>query len=62
MIAEGSERDLEVARAAGYRRMCLDTLPTMASAIRLHTSLGFEPTGPYVFNPVQGALFLARDL
>jgi GNAT superfamily N-acetyltransferase len=57
-----AERLCEEARAAGYRRICLDTLPGMAAAIRLYTSMGFEPIEPYVFNPIPGALFLGRDL
>jgi ribosomal protein S18 acetylase RimI-like enzyme len=50
------------ARAAGYRRMLLDTLPTMGAALHLYAQLGFQPTAPYVFNPIDGALFLACEL
>jgi ribosomal protein S18 acetylase RimI-like enzyme len=57
-----AERLCEEARAAGYRRICLDTLPDMTAAIALYRSMGFRPIDPYVFNPVPGALFLARDL
>lgn len=56
------ERLCEEARAAGYRRICLDTLSSMAAAIGLYTSMGFKPIEPYVFNPIPGALFLGRDL
>ncbi|WP_043320931.1 GNAT family N-acetyltransferase [Corallococcus coralloides] len=57
-----AERICEEARAAGYSRICLDTLSTMSAAIGLYTSLGFRPIEPYVFNPIPGALFLGREL
>jgi predicted N-acetyltransferase YhbS len=57
-----AERICDEARQAGYRHICLDTLPTMASAIRLYATLGFHPIEPYVFNPVEGTLFLERAL
>jgi ribosomal protein S18 acetylase RimI-like enzyme len=57
-----AERICSDARDAGYRRICLDTLPTMAAAITLYRSLGFRPIEPYVFNPIEGAIFLALDL
>jgi GNAT superfamily N-acetyltransferase len=56
------ERLLREAREAGYARICLDTLPMMASAQSLYESLGFIPIEPYVFNPIPGTKFLALDL
>ncbi len=50
------------ARNAGYSRICLDTLPSMAAAQALYASLGFVPIEPYVFNPIAGTKFMARDL
>jgi GNAT superfamily N-acetyltransferase len=57
-----AERICQEARDAGYRCICLDTLPTMSAAIRLYTTLGFRPIEPYVFNPVEGAIFLGMNL
>jgi GNAT superfamily N-acetyltransferase len=56
------ERICQEARSAGYSRICLDSLPTMSSAINLYMALGFRAIEPYVFNPVPGAVFLAREL
>jgi ribosomal protein S18 acetylase RimI-like enzyme len=52
----------EAARDAGYRRICLDTIETMREALALYQSLGFHEIEPYVFNPIAGAKYLARDL
>ena len=57
-----AQRICSEARDAGYRRICLDTLPTMASAQALYQSLGFTPVEPYVYNPIPGARFLALEL
>ncbi len=57
-----TERVVGDARSAGYDRMRLDTLPSMASALRLYLDMGFRDIPPYRHNPVAGARFLELDL
>lgn len=56
------ERVLNAARELGYRRLLLDTLPSMKEARSLYQSMGFKPTEPYRFNPVAGTAFLEIEL
>lgn len=57
-----TESLLAEAREIGYRRMRLDTLPSMQAAIALYRSLDFQAIEPYRFNPDPATLFLEREL
>ncbi len=54
IVAEG--------RAAGYRRMRLDTLSTMVGALAVYRKLGFRDIAPYRDNPIPGAVYLELEL
>ena len=51
-----AEAAIAAARAAGCRRIVLDTLPKMHEARELYRALQFRPITPYLKNPTPGAL------
>ena len=57
-----AESILHQSRAAGYRRLRLDTLRSMVGAQQLYRELGFREIAPYGDNPVAGAVYLELEL
>lgn len=58
-----AEAALSEARAAGYRSVRLDTIPSlMQSAIALYRELGFREIPPYRKNPIPGTLYFELPL
>lgn len=58
-----AQRILAEARAAGYRRMRLDTISgKMDRAIALYRGLGFREIPPYGNHPISGTLFMELTL
>lgn len=57
-----AERIIAEARAGGFAKMRLDTLPMMGDAQKLYRTLGFVEISPYRFNPIAGSKFMELDL
>jgi ribosomal protein S18 acetylase RimI-like enzyme len=57
-----AEHVVSAARAAGYERMRLDTLPSMRAALSLYLAMGFREIPAYRHNPIAGTRFLELDL
>jgi GNAT superfamily N-acetyltransferase len=47
---------IEEAKKRAHRRIVLDTLPKLTTAIALYRDLGFRECGPYLLAPTPGAL------
>jgi putative acetyltransferase len=57
-----TETVIREARAIGYTRMRLDTLPSMKEAFALYQTLGFREIAPYYTTPIVGTRFMELDL
>lgn len=57
-----AETIISEARKIGYKRMCLDTVPSMREAHLLYQSMGFKDVEPYRYNPIPGTRFMELAL
>ena len=53
---------VERARASGYQRLVLDTLPSMVVAQALYRALGFRDAAAYSPNPLPGVVYMQLNL
>jgi putative acetyltransferase len=57
-----AEAAIAEARSRGYRRLLLDTVARLTTAIAIYESLGFVEIDAYRFNPMDDARYFALDL
>jgi putative acetyltransferase len=57
-----AETVIREARAIGYARMRLDTLPSMKEAFALYQTLGFREIAAYYATPIVGTRFMELSL
>ncbi|WP_461207344.1 GNAT family N-acetyltransferase [Clostridium sp. DL1XJH146] len=53
---------IEQAKEKKYKIMRLDTLVSMKSAVDLYKQLGFKEIGPYIYNPLEDALYMELEI
>lgn len=57
-----AEVAISVARSLGYRRLLLDTVARLGTAMAIYEALGFVEIEPYRPNPLEDARYFALDL
>src|ERR1700688_1592338 len=53
---------LRTAKELGYKKILLDTMPSMLQAKKLYLDFGFTEMASYRYNPVEGAVFMEKKL
>jgi tRNA pseudouridine38-40 synthase len=57
-----AEKLLEIAKSLGYKKIKLDTLERLKSAVGLYKSLDFNVTKPYNYNPEEDIIYFEKEL
>ena len=55
-------RSMQLGKELGYKKMRLDTLKNMTQAQLLYQSFGFYEIPSYRFNPLEGTVYMEKDL
>jgi len=55
-------RSIETAKTLGYHTIRLDTLRNMTAAQQLYKSFGFYEIPAYRFNPLEGTIYMEKEL
>lgn len=55
-------KSITLAKELGYKKIRLDTLPSMQPSLYLYREAGFYEIAPYRYNPFEDAIFLEKDL
>ena len=50
------------AKNAGYKKMVLDTIEPLKSAIHLYKKAGFIEREPYYHNPMSDVIYFSKEL
>lgn len=53
---------IKQAKEKQYKVMRLDTLSSMKKAVKLYKQLGFKEIGPYIYNPIEDALYMEIEI
>ena len=56
------QRSIRLASELGYRKIRLDTLNSMHTAIHLYTAYGFAEIPAYYYNPIDTAVYFEKTL
>ena len=57
-----AEKIITEAKDKGYNYMRLDTLSSLKKALNLYKSLGFYKIDAYIYNPMDNAIYMEREL